>query len=339
MSAPGCLPGRLRTGATPMADRKRVPLGSLTVARPEDHPEVHPETPSHPESEVLPKTVEGVREALARRLGSRQEARWMVEEVAGELRSGAGLGPHERERLAGMVARRLGGEPLQYVLGHWSFRCLDLETDPRALVPRPETEMVVEVARSELGRLPRRGRAVAVDLGTGTGAIALSLVVEDPEGTLEVLAVDRDPDALALCAVNRARVQRAHPAIGGRVSLVQGSWFEALAPDLAGAVDLIVANPPYVAPEEWEGLEVEVRAEPRQALVAGPGVEGTPGMADVELIVAGAPRWLRRPGVLVVEIAPMQAGAALRAGRRAGFTEVAIERDLAGRERMLVGRL
>ena len=122
------------------------------------------------------------------------------------------------------------------------------------------------------------------------------------------------------------------------VELARGNWLEPLPERLRRAVDLVVANPPYVSEDEWAGLAAEVRAEPRRALVAGPGSDGTPGMADVEALLEQCRDWLRRPGAAVVELAPHQAGPAQRLAGRLGYGEVRVEPDLAGRPRALVVR-
>ena len=227
----------------------------------------------------------------------------------------------------GMVERRRQGEPLQYVLGIWSFRRLELLVDRRVLIPRPETEAVVEMALAELRRLGA-DRPLAVDLGTGSGAIALSLALEVPEA--QVWGTDRSEDALA---VARANLSGMGARVATRVRLAAGHWFDALPADLRGRVDLLVANPPYVG--EAEVLPPEVADwEPAAALVAGPG-----GLEAVSEILAGAPGWLRRPGVVVLEIAPHQADRAMAEARAAGFTEVEVRPDLAGRLRALVARV
>jgi release factor glutamine methyltransferase len=243
-----------------------------------------------------------------------------------------------------LVARRVSGEPLQYVLGRWSFRSLELTVDDRVLIPRPETEQVVEVALAELRRIAGEsvvGHRVCVDLGTGSGAIALALATEAPRWLpdLEVWATDWSADALAVAAENLALLAPGDPGVASRVRLARGRWFAALPDDLKGRVDLIVANPPYVSESEYAELDPGVREwEPREALVAPLGAGGVGGMADIETIVGDAPRWLRPGGALVVEIAPAQAYASIDAARRAGFAPVTTERDLAGRLRMLVAR-
>jgi release factor glutamine methyltransferase len=297
--------------------------------------------------------------------GARHEARFIVDEVLPPAPGGARRGmvaPGPAAAARAMAARRAAGEPLQYIFGHWPFRRLDLRVDPRVLIPRPETEQMVEVALGEARRLhaARGGTGlVAVDAGTGSGAIALALATE--LGTMlldEVWATDASAGALEVAAANLEACRGtggtggtggmgAMGDVGGtgggdslpRVELVEGSWLTPLPGGLRGHVDLVVSNPPYVAADEWARLEPEVRAEPRQALVAGPGVEGTAGLADVETVLEQALRWLARPGVVIVELAPAQAGPALRRARQLGYDSVRVEPDLVGRPRALVGRL
>ncbi len=226
----------------------------------------------------------------------------------------------------GMVERRRRGEPLQYVLGLWSFRRLELVVDRRVLIPRPETEMVVEVALAELGRLGA-SRPLVVDLGTGSGAIAISMALEVPAA--RVWGTDRSEEALAVARANLAGMGG---GVAPRVRLAAGDWFAALPAELGGGVDLIVANPPYVGDDEILPPEV-FEWEPPGALFAGPT-----GLEAVSEILDGAPGWLRRPGAIVVEIAPHQADRALELAREAGFSEVDVQPDLAGRPRVLVGR-
>lgn len=271
--------------------------------------------------------------SIADRLGSVQEARWILDH--------AGI-----ESAHALVERRESGEPLQYVLGQWSFRSVEVRVDPRVLIPRPETEQVVEVALRELERLGRVGAfeegsgPVCVDLGTGSGAIALSLAVEAGAllPGLEVWATDRSPDALEVAAENVADLAIEDPVAADRVRLVEGSWFGALPRELRGRITLVVSNPPYVAEAEYEQLDPSVRDwEPAEALIAAPGREG-PGMAAIEAVVEEAPAWLATPGAVVIEIDPRQAAGAAEVARRAGFADVAVERDLAGRLRALVAR-
>ena len=273
----------------------------------------------------------------AERLGDRNEARWMVEEASGE-RFGSAVGaPAEKARLrmADMVGRRLAGEPLQYVLGSWGFRRLELMVDRRVLIPRPETEQVVEAALGELDRLlgadgpgPGGGATVA-DLGTGSGAIALSIARE--RTGVEVWATDPSPDALA---VARANLSGLAGFAATRVRMVEGDWWDALPGDLRRRIDLVVSNPPYISTSEMDGLDRSVLDwEPRAALEAGPV-----GTEALGYLIASAPDWLRAGGSLVLEMAPHQAGPLSEAARGAGFAEVAVMPDLAGRPRGLIAR-
>jgi release factor glutamine methyltransferase len=274
------------------------------------------------------------------------EARFLVERVSDYEGADLILGEDEAATDAAiahvhdMVERRAEGEPLQYVLGRWQFLDLDLLVDRRVLVPRPETEVVAQAALEEAVRLgARRGRhdpwgggggdiAVA-DLGTGSGALALTLATELADAL--VYASDVSDDALAVARANLAGVG----AAATRVRLLRGSWFAALPDELRGALRLIVSNPPYVAEHEVPDLPAEVRDwEPHRALVSGPT-----GLEAIAEILAEAPAWLHAGGgAVVMELAPHQAERARTLAGRAGFTEVVVRPDLAGRDRVLVAR-
>lgn len=265
------------------------------------------------------------------------DARRLVEEVSGHEGPDLALALAEPATVRGvarfdqLLARRAGGEPLQYVLGAWAFRTVDLFVDRRVLIPRPETEIVAGAAIAELARLradaaPGAPPLRAVDLGTGSGAIALAIAAEC-DG-VEVWATDRSPDALAVARSNLAGLGRR----GTRVFLAEGTWFAALDPDLRGEVDLVVSNPPYVAIDD--DLPAEVADwEPGGALVAGPR-----GVEDLETLVDESPAWLAPRGSLVLELAPHQAAAIAERARAVGFAEVEVIRDLVGRERALLAR-
>jgi release factor glutamine methyltransferase len=278
--------------------------------------------------------------------GARHEARFILDEAlaVGPGATRPGVVPAGVVVVArALAARRATGEPLQYVFGHWPFRNLELHVDPRVLIPRPETEQVVEVALGEarrvLGFRPGPG-LVAVDAGTGSGAIALALATELGAGAVDqIWATDSSADALAVAAANLEATRAGAPVRLPRVELVEGSWLDPLPEGLRGSVDLVVSNPPYVAAGEWAGLDRAVKAEPRRALVARPGRDGAAGLADVEAVLEQARRWLGRPGAVVVELAPHQSGPAQERARQLGYDEVRVEPDLAGRDRALVGRL
>lgn len=278
---------------------------------------------------------------LATSLGARHEARFIVEEVLGTPPPGDDrvAGPADVETARRLAARRRAGEPLQYVLGHWAFRSLDLLVDRRVLIPRPETEQVVEVVLGEIGQAGTVPLTV-VDAGTGSGAIALSLATElahrHPDG--RVWGTEASPEALAVARANRDRVRRQHVGAVLPVHFVEGNWLDPLPARLRGAVDVIVSNPPYVAGAEWPDLAGEVRCEPVGALVAADGTDGTPGLGEVEVVLSQAWAWLARPGAVVIELAPHQADAAALMARRMGYVDVRVERDLARRPRALVGR-
>jgi release factor glutamine methyltransferase len=267
-----------------------------------------------------------------RALGGAGDARRIVEEASGASAAELPLvlsDPVTEGALArfeAMLERREAGEPLQYVLGRWGFRSLDLMVDRRVLIPRPETEQVVEVALAELDRLG--GREVTtdvVDLGTGSGAIALAIASERVR--TRVWAVDSQPGALDVARANLAGLGRA----ASRVSVLEGDWYAALPEELRGGVHLVVSNPPYVS--TLAELPAEVADwEPSTALLAGED-----GLDDLRMIVAGAGEWLEPEGVLVCEISPEQEASALTLAA-ACFGDVEVIADLAGRPRALVAR-
>ena len=255
----------------------------------------------------------------------RREARWLVEEFV----PGADLEAVVALRLA--AQRRLAGEPLQYIVGHWPFRSLDLDVDARVLIPRPETEELVDVALRELARLDVVAPAI-LDLGCGSGAIGLALLDELRSRGLaaQLVAVDESSNALAVARRNALKHQL------HSVSFVHSTWFEDIDPTFEGRFDLIVSNPPYVGEFELGELDPILSFEPRGALVA-PDASGVAGFADLALIIAEAPKWLKHDGVLVCEHGFHQREAVLAASVAAGFDAVDLV-DLAGHPRILVAR-
>ena len=224
----------------------------------------------------------------------------------------------------GMLARRIAGEPLQYVVGRWGFRSLDLLVDQRVLIPRPETEEVAGAAIEEARRI---GARVVVDLGTGAGGIALSMAVELPG--VEVWATDVSADAIDVARANCAGIGRA----GARVQLRVGSWYEALPDELRGRIDVIAANPPYV-PDTAQLPPDVADWEPDVALYSTN--KGTDHPATV---IEGAPAWLARPGVLVMEHAAWMGEEMVERALAAGFDEATYHHDLSERERYIVARM
>jgi release factor glutamine methyltransferase len=226
------------------------------------------------------------------------------------------LSDEQTGRLRSLVERRRRREPLAYILGEWGFRRLVLRVDGRALVPRPETEIVVERC---LERLRGMEAPQILDIGIGSGAIALALADEHPGA--RVLGVDSSRAALALARENRLRL-----GVNGRVELVHGELLHGV----RGLFELVVSNPPYVAPAEFESLQPEIRLfEPYEALV---------GEGRGEAIAEAALGALRPGGWVVLECGDGQAPALAAALRELGYADVLVTPDLAGRDRVVEGR-
>lgn len=234
---------------------------------------------------------------------------------------GRDLTPEEAGHLERLLLRRLGGEPLQYITGEAAFRQLTLKVDHRALIPRPETEGMVEVALRLIGS---REGVVALDAGTGNGAIALSLAIERP--TWMIVAADVSGAALELA---RENAERYH--------LHQVEWIEADVTSLGfwrimPALDLVISNPPYVAETEWDALPVEVRDhEPARALLAG-----REGLEVIGPLLEGASMRVKPGGLVIVEIGASQADAATALATAAGFVDIRVAPDLSARPRYLI---
>lgn len=226
------------------------------------------------------------------------------------------LTPAELGTTRELVRRRGAREPLQYVLGEWGFRRLTLTVDRRALIPRPETEILVDRA---LALISGRERPRVLDVGTGTGAIALAIAEEHPGA--EVTAVDASAEALSLAGENMERT-------GLPVTLVPWDLFQGLP---AGPWDLVVSNPPYVEEDDLLTLEPEVREwEPEVALTA---------TGAVEAVVRGAAETLAADGALALEVGEGQASGTAELLERLGLVDVRITPDLAGIDRVVEGRL
>ncbi len=245
----------------------------------------------------------------------RLDAELLLAEAAGADRAalaadpGAGVAPAAARSFAAMVRRRVRREPVAYILGRRGFRRIELAADRRALIPRPETELLVEIAAE-------RRPATVLDVGTGCGAVALAIADELPSA--RVVATDTSPGALGLAGENAARL-----GLAGRVELRAGTV------PVDEAFDLTVANLPYVREDEWDGLAPEIRRyEPRDALVAG-----RDGLDAIRAVVRVA-----REGMLALEVGAGQAGIVEELMGDAGFAAVERRRDLAGIDRVVLGR-
>jgi release factor glutamine methyltransferase len=227
----------------------------------------------------------------------------------------------ELERIRPLVRRRAQREPLQYVLGETEFFGLTLKTDRRALIPRPETELLVETIVAKLTVPPPR----ILDLGTGTGAIALALAKTYADAV--VVAVDASDEALSLARENAAKT-----GLEGRVTWIKSDWFS----DVTATehFDLIVSNPPYLSAAETAETSPEVRAHEPVGALTGKGVDG---LDDLRAIVRAAPAYLSTGGLLALETGIAQHAALTALAKEAGFTSVESRQDLTGRDRFVFG--
>lgn len=259
----------------------------------------------------------------------RRSAEWLLSSATGLSRVelyayfDRPLSPGERAAYRALVARRAEGMPLQYVTGEMPFRHLVIHVEPGVFIPRPETEVLVDVALEHLKGL---SEPVVVDLCTGSGCIASSVAVEHPGAG--VWAVDA-----ADVAVQTARRNALHAGASDRVQVVHGDLFDPLPRELLGTVDLIVSNPPYIPSADVVGLPSEVLGfEPHLALDGGPD-----GLDVFRRIAREAPRWLRPGGGLAVELDTARvADAAAMLGEQ--YEGVTVRKDLTGRDRLVYAR-
>ncbi|MDU6389887.1 MULTISPECIES: peptide chain release factor N(5)-glutamine methyltransferase [unclassified Pantoea] len=227
--------------------------------------------------------------------------------------------PEQLTRLDALLARRVQGEPVAHLIGEREFWSLPLRVSDATLIPRPDTEVLVEQALAHLPAAPSR----ILDLGTGTGAIALALASERPD--CEVLGVDRIEAAVALAQSNADRL--AIP----NVTFILSHWFDALP---AARFDLIVSNPPYIDADDAHLSQGDVRFEPRSALVADEA-----GLADLRLLIAQAPQWLAPGGWLLLEHGWQQDAAVRALMQQHDFLQVATVNDYGGNPRVTLGRI
>ncbi len=228
------------------------------------------------------------------------------------------LDDEQNDRFKGLFERRLKGEPIAYLIGEREFYGLPFKVSPATLIPRPETELLVELA---LQRIPRQGGCRVLDLGTGSGAIALSIAHARPD--VEVVAVDASTAALGVAQFNAQRLNL------GNVKLLLSNWFGAIHGE---CFDIVVSNPPYIAAGDAHLIQGDVRFEPRAALVSG-----TDGLDDIGGICAAAKTYLNANGWLLFEHGHDQAAQVRALLQQAGFDSVFSARDLAGIERVSGG--
>jgi release factor glutamine methyltransferase len=228
-----------------------------------------------------------------------------------------GLDTREARTFGRALCLRCTGTPLQHLTGEQAFRRISLEVRPGVFVPRPETEVLVGVALAEIEAL---SSPVVVDVGTGTGAVALSVKYERPDAT--VFATDLSAEAVALARSNGSRLRL-------DVTVLEGDLLDPLPEGLVGRVDAVISNPPYIDRDVYDDLPAEVRADPELALLGG--------VELVDRLATEAARWLRPGGLLALEIADTQGTEVVRVleGR---FRDPRVEPDLTGRDRVLLGR-
>ena len=231
------------------------------------------------------------------------------------------LAESELEKIRPLVRRRGLREPLQYIVGETEFHGLKLKVDRRALIPRPETELLVATIIERCTTPP----TAVLDLGTGSGAIALALAKQFPAAI--VTGLDLSDEALSL-----ARENAAATGLAEWVTFLKSSWFDALATD--ARFDLIVANPPYLSATETAQTAPEVRDhEPKSALTAA-----EEGLADLRIIISGAPKFLAPGGLVALETGIAQHAELVRLARAAGFAQIESRPDLTGRDRFVLAR-
>jgi release factor glutamine methyltransferase len=274
--------------------------------------------------------------ATVEQLGNAQEARWLCEHASG-MDSAEFSAEQDQlvtvacaKSLNSMVRDRLSGVPLQYVMKRWAFRHLDIMVDKRVLIPRPETEQVVQVAL-DIARKTSSDQALrVVDLGTGSGVIGLSMAFELGAEAAHVWLTDASVDALDVARANMVGIGRA----ATNVRVVHGSWWNALPQEIAGQIDIAICNPPYIAQDDSEVAPDVHLYEPHSALYASDN-----GLSDLRTVIEGASTWLKKSGWLVLEIGYQQGAEVLAMMSSSGFVGAEIKQDLSGRDRIAVGQL
>jgi release factor glutamine methyltransferase len=269
-------------------------------------------------------------------LSNAQEARWLCEHASGMDAQEFSAEQDQfvtvacAKSLLAMVQSRLSGVPLQYVMRRWAFRYLDIMVDERVLIPRPETEQVVQVALDIARTRSSKTSLQIVDLGTGSGVIGLSIAFELGVDAAQVWLTDASVDALDVARANMIGIGRA----AANVRIAHGSWWNALPQDLAGRIDIAICNPPYIAHDSSEVAPDVHTYEPHSALYAHDN-----GLADLHTVIDGASTWLKQSGWLVLEIGYQQGTEVLAMMSASGFVSAEIKQDLSGRDRIAVGQL
>ena len=269
-------------------------------------------------------------------LGNAQEARWLCEHASGMDASEFSAEQDQlvtvacAKSLDSMVRNRLSGVPLQYVMKRWAFRHLDVMVDERVLIPRPETEQVVQTALDIARKIGSNVALRVVDLGTGSGVIGLSMAFELGADAAHVWLTDASVDALDVAHANMVGIGRA----AANVRVAHGSWWNALPQDIAGQIDIAICNPPYIAYADGEVAPDVHMYEPHAALYAHDN-----GLADLRTVIEGAATWLKKSGWLVLEIGYQQGTDVLAMMTASGLIDAEIKKDLSGRDRIAIGRL
>lgn len=221
-----------------------------------------------------------------------------------------------------LVSRRVNGEPIAYILGKKGFHNIELLVGPGVLIPRPETELLVDIALAEITKLNRATKVL--DLGTGSGAIALSIASSTALASL--IATDQSHEALAIAKQNSQSL-----ALSSRIQFAQGSWYEAVSPQ--DQFDVIVSNPPYIASQDPHLSQGDLRFEPKSALT-----DYGSGLSCLQAIISGASKFLKSGGLIAVEHGYDQSEAVAGLMKEAGLIDVQVHHDLAGHCRAASGR-
>jgi release factor glutamine methyltransferase len=277
-------------------------------------------------ADILREAITSIGDTLALDpAASRIEAQCLLQHVLGVPRAYLMAHPEktlsevQQDALDGLLRRRLRGEPVAHLLGEREFFGLNLKVTPATLIPRPDTELIVELA---LDRLPQAQPKRVLDMGTGSGAIALAIAKHKPN--VEVVAVDASQDALAVAIENAQRLDISN------VTFMQSDWFSTLDDGLC--FELIVSNPPYISSGDIHLSQGDLRFEPLSALASG-----VDGLDDIRRIISAAPQYLTSNGLLLLEHGYDQAESVRDLLTQRGFMEVFSEKDLAGIERVTGG--